>query len=248
MDFFAEIKAFDREMLRHPLPTAAQLLWYKLMTVANGLFWPEWFTVDNDRLARLLNSSENTTKAARSELIKVGFLQFERGVKGQPSRYKLLSIAAMEQPHQEAPEDAGAPPAEQPPDVDVPLYWDAEDITSYFGFTDDTAREVKIITEKLYGAYMPSVRPTKQDERRVFLWTYKQVKSEAGEWSITFPAGRKELLAYAFEKADAAGALNWKYMDGILRRLAQRGIKNSCEAYAYDEDREAHGGKGVYEE
>ena len=61
MDFFAEIKAFDREMRRHPLPTAAQLLWYKLMTVANGLFWPEWFTVDNDRLARLLNSSETVS-------------------------------------------------------------------------------------------------------------------------------------------------------------------------------------------
>ena len=85
MDFFAEIKAFDRKMRRHPLPTAAQLLWYKLMTVANGLFWPEWFTVDNDRLAELINGSKKTAIAARSELIDGGFLLFERGVKRQPS-------------------------------------------------------------------------------------------------------------------------------------------------------------------
>ena len=44
-----EHRAFANRMRRTPLSMAAQLLWYKLMDLANSLRWPEHFSLDNSR-------------------------------------------------------------------------------------------------------------------------------------------------------------------------------------------------------
>ena len=40
---------------------AAQLLWYKLMDLANSLRWPEYFALDNSRLCAMINTKSRTT-------------------------------------------------------------------------------------------------------------------------------------------------------------------------------------------
>lgn len=61
MNYLLEINAFERRMRGHPLPTTAQLLWYKLMQFANRLYWPEWFSIDNDRLTATVNAGSDKT-------------------------------------------------------------------------------------------------------------------------------------------------------------------------------------------
>lgn len=50
---------------------------------------------------------------------------------------------------------------------------------------------------------------------------------------------RADLLIYAFEEASAAGMRgNWRYIDGVLNNMAERGITNLREAERYDIERE----------
>lgn len=227
MNYVLEINAFERRMKRQPLPTTAQLLWYKLMAFANRQHWPEWFSIDNDRLAELLMTSEGTARSARDTLAKEGFILFERGVKRRPNRYKLLSIAEREYP--EAYEDY----REKEYEGLEAVSWEAEDVTRYFGYTEVLGSELRRFTEELYAAYLPGTRPTKQDERRVFQYIMHQ-EGEGQETVLSFPKENKELLAYAFEQASMAGAVNWHYIAGIYRKFRDRGIRSIEDAYDYD--------------
>lgn len=93
MNYILEINAFERRMKRQSLPTTAQLLWYKLMHFSNTHHWPEWFSIDNDRLTTLLGSgSDKTVRVAREQLAEAGLIEFEKGVKGKPSRLSLIHI------------------------------------------------------------------------------------------------------------------------------------------------------------
>lgn len=47
-----EHRAFANRMRRTPLSMAAQLLWYKLMDLANSLRWPEHFSLTTVGYAR----------------------------------------------------------------------------------------------------------------------------------------------------------------------------------------------------
>lgn len=92
-----EINAFERMMRKAPLSANAQLLWYKLMNFDNLLHWEQWFSIDNDRLVKIgCIGSKNTTLAARDQLIANGYLIFQKGVKGKPSKYMLASAVELE--------------------------------------------------------------------------------------------------------------------------------------------------------
>ena len=46
---------------------------------------------------------------------------------------------------------------------------------------------------------------------------------------------KADLLRYAFEQASLCGAGgNWQYIEGVLRRLASRGIRTRRDAEFYD--------------
>ena len=228
MNYVLEINAFERRMKRQPLPTTAQLLWYKLMAFANRLHWPEWFSIDNDRLAELLMTSEGTARSARDTLVKESFILFERGVKCRPNRYKILSVAEQEYP------EAYEKYREKEYEGLEAISWELEDISRYFGYTEALGSELRRFTEDLYAAYLPGTRPTKQDERRVFQYIMHQ-EGEGQETVLSFPKEKKELLAYAFEQASMAGAVNWNYIAGIYRNFMDRGIHKIYDAYQYDQ-------------
>ena len=92
MDYMREINAFERWLETNYLPCLSQLLWYRLMALCNRAGWPEWVIVDNCRLMGMIQSKrEATAIAARDSLIDSGFIEFEKGKKGKPNRYKLLT-------------------------------------------------------------------------------------------------------------------------------------------------------------
>lgn len=232
MNYLLEINAFERRMRGHPLPTTAQLLWYKLIQFANRLYWPEWFSIDNERLASLLNGSVGTARTARDQLIEGGYLCFERGVKCKPNRYKLIPVTTIEAREAGQRNIYNIPLAEGIEEYSE----DVQDLTRYFGWTDAVGAELKKITGELFGTYAPDMRPTPRDEQRIFEYL-RQSTGTGADATITFPIERKQLLAYAFEQASRAGKINWNYIDGVMRKLHERGITNLDEAYDYEAKR-----------
>ena len=93
MNFILEINAFEQWLETHYLPDLSQLLWYKLMTFANRSGWSEWVTVDNLRLmAAMQMRREATMIKARDELIKAGLIEYQKGKKGSPNKYRIISF------------------------------------------------------------------------------------------------------------------------------------------------------------
>ncbi len=93
MNYLAEILAFEQWLETHYLPILPQLLWYKLVYFCNRSGWSEWVTVDNLRLmAATQMGREATLIKARDELIKAGLVEYQKGKKGSPNRYRLISF------------------------------------------------------------------------------------------------------------------------------------------------------------
>lgn len=94
MNYLYEVLAFEQWLETHCLPISPQLLWYKLMYFCNRSGWSEWVTVDNLRLmATTQMSREATLIKARDELIKAGLIEYQKGKKGSPNRYRMVSLA-----------------------------------------------------------------------------------------------------------------------------------------------------------
>lgn len=239
MNYILEINAFERRMKRQPLPTTAQLLWYKLMAFANRRHWPEWFSVDNDRLTSILGAgSDQTVRKARRQLIDAGLLVYEKGVKKKPGRYKLVSIA-----FQEYPDTAGGCdvyPAYDKSGIEGYL---EDDYTRYFGYTEAIGNEIKSVTQELLDTFRPGERATQRDELEVFHKITDREGTGPEGTVLTVSEEKKALLVYAFEQASLAGAVNWRYINGIYRNMKRRDINNVDQACDYDVDRDYRMGR-----
>lgn len=228
MNYLREINAFARRMRRAPLSSNAQLLWYKLMELANVLRWPDEFQLDNKRMMEMIcQKSKPISIAARKELVDDGLIVFTPGVKGKPSTYHLNSVDALEGPY--------IPPG--PPEEENFLAEVKDDITTYFGYTEALGQELREITEKLWLEFYPKQNPTPDDVRKVFYYIKEQTHHEDGQWTMTFPEEKKELLAYAFDQARTQGKLHWGYIGGIYDNFRARGIKTVDDAMDYEEMR-----------
>lgn len=225
MNFLREILAFERRMRQHPLPMSAQLLWYKLMDLDNRLFWQEWITLDNDKLAELLGSSNKTARIARDQLVEAGYLQYQRGAKKRPNKYKLSSVLAL---------DALAVTAGQPEPQGIEEYGEIDDPKRYFGYTDALGQELTKTTEEIISRFWPQHEPDKNDECRVFYYIRDTREDEDGQTVMTFPKEKKALLVYAFEQASMAGKNSWSYITGIYRNFHERGINTVDDAYEWE--------------
>lgn len=239
MNYILEINAFERRMKRQPLPTTAQLLWYKLMAFANRQRWPEWFSVDNDRLTTILGAgSDQTVRKARQQLIDAGLLIYEKGVKKKPGRYKLVSIAFQEYP--DAAGSSDVYPANDRPGIEGYL---EDDYTRYFGYTEAIGSEIKSVTQELLDTFRPGERATQRDELEVFHKIIDREGTGPEGTVLTVSEEKKALLVYAFEQASLAGAVNWRYINGIYRNMRIRDIKNVDQACDYDLDRDYRMGR-----
>lgn len=96
----------------------------------------------------------------------------------------------------------------------------------YCGITGTVVRQVKHLT----GALIADREPCAADFRNVFM----RLLIEGG----TATKDSCELLQYAFETAEAAGHKgDWAYINGVLDKLASRGITTTKDAIMYDATR-----------
>lgn len=234
MQYLNEINDFGDAMEERPLPKNAQLLWYRLMHRANRNFWRFPLVISNQEAMDLIGVTIHAFLQARKALEDAGLLMVRQGVKGKPSEYTLIPPSVVWG-------EGGR--REEPPEDGVPYYMadGVDDLTTYFGWTDDVGRELKQITRELLGMYWADHKPDERDEQRVFELVHER-RGEGPETTIVFPESRKELLAYAFEQASKAGAVNWHYIYGVMRTLAARGIDTLQKAWEYDEERSRKNG------
>jgi hypothetical protein len=95
MNYLYEILAFERWLEGNHLPSLSQLIWYKLIYINSRCGWQEWVSVDNNRLM-LMTSCESVHAVirARDKLIEQGLIEYEKGRKSVPNKYKLISLSA----------------------------------------------------------------------------------------------------------------------------------------------------------
>lgn len=90
MNYLLAIKAFEQWTEINYLSANAQMIWYKLMALANRCGWPEWISIDNIRLMGIAQiANEKSLIEAKKELEKAGFIQYQKGKKNCPCKYKL---------------------------------------------------------------------------------------------------------------------------------------------------------------
>lgn len=117
------------------------------------------------------------------------------------------------------------------------------DASTYFGVSEQELATVAAYTDAIFAKF--ARRPaTDADRANVFQAIHLSERDEqTGTWTVSFPQNRIELLMYAFEQAALAGKPgDWKYINGVLGRLAQRGISTLGQAEEYDLDRDENKG------
>ena len=89
-NYIHQLNAFNRWLDANYLPPAAQLLWYKLIALFNGCGWTRWVQADNLRLMVMIGAgTEKAAITARDALVKAGLLEYVKGVRGNPNRYRM---------------------------------------------------------------------------------------------------------------------------------------------------------------
>ena len=112
------------------------------------------------------------------------------------------------------------------------------DPSLYFGVTPEIRAEVEAFTDAAFSRFAKR-QPTENDDAQAFMALYSSREDPGtGNWIMTIPRDNKDLLLYAFEAASNAGKPgDWRYINGVLSKLRQRGIRTLQEAEDYDAGR-----------
>ena len=112
------------------------------------------------------------------------------------------------------------------------------DPSLYFGVTPEIHAEVEAFTDAAFSRFAKR-QPTENDDAQAFMALYSSREDPGtGNWIMTIPRDNKDLLLYAFEAASNAGKPgDWRYINGVLSKLRQRGIRTLQEAEDYDAGR-----------
>jgi hypothetical protein len=84
------LKCFEEWLATNYLPPISQLIMYKLISLFNSCGWKEWIVADNFYFMSICKvNSEKTFINWRDYLIKEGLIEYLKGSKNKPNKYKL---------------------------------------------------------------------------------------------------------------------------------------------------------------
>lgn len=90
MDYIKQDAAFEKWCRSHKLSIPAYALWKKLFQRFNISGWSEWITVDNlSLMADISVENKSTFLKYRDELITAGLIEYQKGHKSQPNKYRM---------------------------------------------------------------------------------------------------------------------------------------------------------------
>lgn len=92
MDYIRQINAFENWLEYNELGAGPQLLWYKLMAIANKSGWQSELSIANTRLQSMTKTSEKTLINNRNQLIQTGLLQYKKRGRTKAGLYILFDL------------------------------------------------------------------------------------------------------------------------------------------------------------
>lgn len=95
MNYIAQINAFENWLEYNELTAGPQLLWYKIMHVANKSGWQRELSIANTRLQSLTKCSEKSLINNRNLLIQNGLLQYKKRGRTKAGIYVLTDLTTV---------------------------------------------------------------------------------------------------------------------------------------------------------
>lgn len=93
MNYIKQLNLFDDLSVAIGLPTSAQTIYYKLLSLNNRAAWAETFIATNQVIMfRAGIRDEKTFIRNRNLLKQANLIDFVPGKKGQPTRYKIIDL------------------------------------------------------------------------------------------------------------------------------------------------------------
>ena len=92
LDYIRQLNAFDNWLEYNELGAGPQLLWYKLMAIANRSCWQSELSIANTRLQAMTKTSEKTLINNRNQLIQNGLLQYKKRGRTKAGIYILSDL------------------------------------------------------------------------------------------------------------------------------------------------------------
>lgn len=89
------LNRFNQWNESNDLPLYAVVLYYRLLDRFNRAGWPRNLRVDTLRLMLMAGCQKDAAYRARDKLAQAGFIRFEKGSKGKPTKYYLLEIQSF---------------------------------------------------------------------------------------------------------------------------------------------------------
>lgn len=96
MDFIKLHKAFEVLSESKSLESGVQLLWYKLVAIANAAYWPEDLSPANITLMSKTKMSEKTLINNRNKLVQYGLIEYRSRGTQKAGIYKIIDITESE--------------------------------------------------------------------------------------------------------------------------------------------------------
>ena len=216
MTYIDLINAFEKWSRMNYLAPSARVLYYKFLALFNACGWPEWITVGNPQLiAEAQIGNEKSTLLHRDKLISVGLLDYQKGRKGAPNRYRLNTVPFTVNNTVQSTVKTTVKATVQ--STDIPRYK-----TKEIDIPDEEARARNDFA-RVYQCYEQNMGAGS-----------RAVADEIVGW---MEAGTEaELICGAIETAAKQNVRKWSYVAGILRDCCKRGIFTRA---AFDGDKAA---------
>lgn len=215
MDYIRQINAFENLNEFNDIGPGAQLLWYKLMRVANLSGWQKELSISNTRLQSMTKTSEKTLINNRNQLIQNGLLQYKKRGRTKAGIYILSDIT-------------GNFTVKTTVDCSV----DTSVNSSVVSSVDTSAYINKTKQNKTKQDNNASVSSiTKNSEESAVRYWLNQVNpAEApfivqslGHWVNDF-GGQDEIVIAAIDEMLKNNARSYKYLEKILKSWESKGL------------------------
>lgn len=231
MNYIAELNAFERALETVRLTGNAQLLWYKLMCLANKSNWSEWIEVDNGRLESMLGCGNKALIRARDKLIEKSFIEYQRGKGHGVGKYKIISLMCQN---------------DTTNDTSV-------DTSSDTSVDTSTAKKEKKQKKEINNNIIKTKTETKTKDNAAAV-----VKAYQDNIGFVSPAifekicawlddVDESLIIYAIEQAVFNNKTNWQYINAILNNHFKAGRKTRADAEKNPKDKPKEEKKSGYE-
>ena len=225
MNYLKQLKGFRIARARNQIGKNAKLLYFILLEEANEAFFPEWLCLSNSTLQGCSDLNKTDIFRARNELVQKGYIEYQKGVKGQSPRYKIISL-----------ENSVSSSAAET-DTETNTEADLQPICNQY--CNQSVTNTATNTETIY-----KQNNTKQDNINNNIRAYRLYDEKSGfRTSTTAWEGITDYLnsgmsddvicAVIEDAAETAERFSWRYVDSVLRDKQKKGI-NTISAYKHD--------------